>query len=253
MPWPRRLFDRLVVGPVQSVMEARILAGPGRLMITSRHTFRRFEQQGRLASTMALLPVPVDADRFSPPVQEPASGVIGFAARINDPRKNVPLLLSAFARARAVQSNLRLRLTGEPGTVLCAALDRLGIAAAVEFTGTLPDAALPDFYRSLDVFVIPSRQEGFGIVGVEAMACGVPVIATRCGGPEDFVTDGRTGFLTGHDEVEISRRILEVVGDRGLRRRLSEGARALAAAEFSQRRFGQTLENESRVLWREAL
>lgn len=253
MPLPRRLLDRMVVGPVQARMEKQILAGPGRLLVTSRHTFRRFERMGRPAPTMALLPVPVDTTQFAPPPGEAAAGVIGFAARINDPRKNVPLLLSAFARARQARPELRLRLTGEPGGELRKMLGRLAITDAVEFTGTLPASALPDFYRSLDVFVIPSHQEGFGIVGVEAMACGVPVISTRCGGPEDFVVDGRTGFLTAHDEVDISRRMVEVVADRALRRRLSAGARDLVVAQFSRERFERTLDEASRAVWGEAL
>ncbi len=245
MPWPRRVFDRAVVGVVQGAMEGRVLAGPGRLMVTSRHTIRHFERLGRSSATMDLLPVPVDGARFSPAPVPAAPGVIGFAARINDPRKNVGLLLAAFAHARKTLATLRLRLTGEPAPELRALSQRLGVGDAVEFTGALPDAALPDFYRSLDIFVIPSRQEGFGIVGVEAMACGVPVISTRCGGPEDFVADGRTGFLTGHDEHEIGRRILEIVQDRPLRRRLSDGARAAALAEYSPARFERTLEQAS--------
>ncbi len=253
MPWARRVLDRAVIGPVQAVMEKRIISGPAHLMVTSRHTFRHFERMGRASSSMAMLPVPVDADRFSLPSREAETGVIGFAARINDPRKNVPLLFSAFARARAVRPDLRLRLTGEPGPELSSMLDRLGIVGAVEFAGVLRNEALPDFYRGLDVLVIPSRQEGFGIVGVEAMACGVPVISTRCGGPEDFVIDGQTGFLTDHDEIEVGRRILEVVGDRRLRRRLSEGARSRAVADYSAQRFEDTLDAASRAVWGEAL
>lgn len=253
MPWPRRLFDRMVVGPVQAVMEQRILAGSGRLMVTSRHTFRLLERMGRAASTMALLPVPVDVERFSPPERASEVGVIGFAARINDPRKNIPLLLEAFACAHAALPRLRLRLTGEPSAELRANVSRLGIGEAVEFMGNLPDSALPDFYRSLDLFVIPSRQEGFGIVGLEAMACGVPVVSTRCGGPEDFVIEGRTGFLTGHVRDEIARRIVETISNRALRRRFSEGARTLAVAEFSTERFEQTLNNASYAVWGESL
>ena len=55
---------------------------------------------------------------------------------------------------------------------------------------------LRDMYRSLDVFVLASHREGLALVGIEAMACGVPVVSTRCGGPEDYIKDGVTGYLS---------------------------------------------------------
>jgi glycosyltransferase involved in cell wall biosynthesis len=253
MAAPRRLFDRCVIGPVQTAMERQILTGPGRLLVTSEHTRRRFAERGRPLSRTRLMPVPVDTDRFRPPVQAAAAGVIGFAGRIADPRKNIPLLIDAFARARTWSAGLRMRLTGEPTEALRAECRRLGVAAAVEFVGNLSDAALPNFYRSLDIFVIPSRQEGFGIVGIEAMASGVPVISTRCGGPEDFVVDGRTGYLTDHDAVEIADRIVELTNDRLLREHLSRAARQTAVEEYSLARFEGTIEAAWRDVWQEAL
>jgi glycosyltransferase involved in cell wall biosynthesis len=252
MPRLRRVLDRLVVDTVQSAMERRILHGRGHLLVTSRHTKRLFQGMGRSAA-MDLVPVPVDPVRFHPPEQEAPAGTIGFAGRITDPRKNLPLLLDALVLVRVRHPAIRLRLTGTPDNQLRAAVATRGLTGAVEFVGSLPEALLGDFYRSLDVFVIPSRQEGFGIVGVEALACGVPVISTRCGGPEDFVIDGRTGFLTDHDPQEIAQRIVEVVGDRALRRRLSEGARALVLAEFSPNSFESSLGNAWRAVWGEAL
>lgn len=253
MAAPRRLFDRAIVGPVQGAMERRILAGPGRLLVTSEHTLRQFAQMGRARDLMDRLPVPVDPERFRPPAVAAAPGVVGFAGRIADPRKNVALLLRAFARARQSRPGLRLRLTGEADAALRTAAAALGIADAVEFVGMLPESELAGFYGGLDLFVIPSRQEGFGIVGIEAMASGVPVISTRCGGPEDFVIDGQTGFLTAEDPEEIARRILELAEDRSLRARLSAGARAAAVAQFSPQSFIATLEKASRDVWGEAL
>jgi glycosyltransferase involved in cell wall biosynthesis len=253
MPLPRRTFDRLVVGPVQAAMERRVLRGPGRLMVTSGHTRRLFAAMGRAARDMDALPVPVDPERFHPPATPARPGTIGFAGRITDPRKNIPLLLDALQIVLPTHPDLRLRLTGAPDDALRDAVRRRGLSGAVEFAGMLAAADLPAFYQSLDVFVIPSRQEGFGIVGVEALACGVPVVSTRCGGPEDFVRDGATGFLTGHAAHELATRIVEIVRDRALRDRLSAGARALALAEFSPARLVQTLETASQRVWGEPL
>ncbi len=252
MPSVRRLFDRAIVGPVQAMMERQILAGPGRLMVTSGYTRRRFAAMGR-DRDMDLLPIPVDHRRFQPPPSPAPVGVIGFAGRITDPRKNLTLLLDAFALARHRRQDLRLRLTGTPDAALRAAVERRHLNDSVEFVGVLPEADLPEFYRRLDVFVIPSSQEGFGIVGLEALATGVPVISTRCGGPEDFVIPGETGFLTDYDAGEIASRIVEIVDDRQLRQRLSEAGRALAAAKFSIERFVGTFEAACSATWGESL
>lgn len=253
MPLQRRLFDRAVIGPVQAAMERRILNGPGRLQVTSEHTRRHFADMGRPLSATQLMPVPVDTNRFTPPSVAPTAEVIGFAGRIADPRKNITLLLEAVARARETHPGLRLRLTGTPTDSLRALVMRFGLKEAVEFAGMLPEAALPDFYRSLDLFVIPSHQEGFGIVGIEAMACGVPVISTRCGGPEDFVAHERTGFLTGFDAGEIALRISSLVADRERRRQMSLASRDTAVAGYSLKRFERSIEEAWAAVWREAL
>ena len=59
-----------------------------------------------------------------------------------------------------------------------------------------------------------SAQEGLGISGIQAMACGVPVVSTRCGGPEDYVIDGKTGKLAGNTPEELADAIAWIVADR---------------------------------------
>jgi glycosyltransferase involved in cell wall biosynthesis len=54
---------------------------------------------------------------------------------------------------------------------------------------------IPELYRKCDVWIMPSTSEGFGMPGIEAAACRCPIVSTRCGGPEDYVVDGTTGYL----------------------------------------------------------
>jgi glycosyltransferase involved in cell wall biosynthesis len=80
-----------------------------------------------------------------------------------------------------------------------------------------------------DVFALPSLHEAFGLVYLEAMHCGLPVIAARPGGHEDYLTDGRTGFLVPQEDSEALLHALErLVGDRALRLAMSEHNRSLA-------------------------
>ena len=141
---------------------------------------------------------------------------------------------AAIARAR--------RVDGWFGYVYA---DRLDIA------GPVPFAALPDFYRSLDVFAISSWQEGLSVTGTEAMACGATVVSTRCGGSEEFVLDGETGRLSGFEPADFAGRLLEALDDAAGPRRLAEAGIGHIRAHFSQAGFEETfLEHFSRTFAR---
>jgi D-inositol-3-phosphate glycosyltransferase len=88
-----------------------------------------------------------------------------------------------------------------------------------------PQSRLADFYAAADVTLVPSRSESFGLVALEAQACGTPVIAAAVGGLRFVVHDGRTGFLVeGHDPSDHADRLLRVLGDPELARRIGEQA-----------------------------
>jgi glycosyltransferase involved in cell wall biosynthesis len=93
---------------------------------------------------------------------------------------------------------------------------------------------LPALLAQLDVFVVPSHQEGLCIAALEAMACGVPVVTTRCGGPEEFVVDGQTGYQTDSNAEALASTLARILTDGDSRRRLGEGARRLVETSYSQ-------------------
>jgi glycosyltransferase involved in cell wall biosynthesis len=86
----------------------------------------------------------------------------------------------------------------------------LELESVVEFSGAYVRSEFAEALSLSDVFVLASRRETFGVVYIEAMACGVPVIATRCGGPEDFV-NGLNGLLVPVEDVEsLAKAMLEI-------------------------------------------
>jgi glycosyltransferase involved in cell wall biosynthesis len=102
--------------------------------------------------------------------------------------------------------------------------------------------ALVDTYRGASVFVLSSNEEGQGIVVVEAMASGLPIVATSCVGPSELITDGDEGLLTPVGSVEgLADAIVRISADRDLRRRMSDAARCRAVREFSLDRAGARL------------
>ena len=102
--------------------------------------------------------------------------------------------------------------------------DRLGID--VQFRGAAPQEALPTYYNAASVLVVPSHYESFGLVAVEALACGTPVIASMVGGLPTVIRDGENGLLVPWRRPEaFAERIERVLDDASLRGMLSANAR----------------------------
>ncbi len=161
------------------------------------------------ANTVEVVPCGVNLDLFQPIPRPAARRKIGaalddplllFVGRIA-PEKGLDRLLSAFAR---LQHRPRLRAvivggegSGDPGLQQMHALaQRLGIAARVQFVGRVEQPELPFFYSAADTLVLPSSYESFGMVALEAMACGTPVVATPVGAMEELLCSGESGRLS---------------------------------------------------------
>jgi len=153
------------------------------------------------------------------------------------PIKGHLVLLRAFARALAELPGLRLDIAGRgplaPG--LKALARELGIAGSVRFLGQVvpPQRAIED----VSVVVVPSLGEGFGMVALEAMERGRPVIATRIGGLEDIVRDGETGILVPLTDVDaLTTAILRLARDPDLAARMGRAGRARMIERFPEHR-----------------
>lgn len=110
------------------------------------------------------------------------------------------------------------------------------------FIGKVQLEQLKGFYSRADVFVMPSRQEGFGIVFIEAMAFGKPVIAGDYGGAPEIVQDGVTGFLVNPDDLEgLTCRLIQLLQDGALRKKMGEAGRKRVEENFSVVRFEERL------------
>ncbi|MBO5998747.1 MAG: glycosyltransferase, partial [Lachnospiraceae bacterium] len=132
-------------------------------------------------------------------------------------RKGYDVLLRAFARVlRICGTDVKLTIIGEGEEhgALFSLTRSLDISGSVDFAGRLDRFSMVELYRGADAFVLASRQETFGVVYIEAMAMGLPVIATSCGGPEDFV-DGSNGFLVPvEDETALTDAMVKMIAGR---------------------------------------
>jgi glycosyltransferase involved in cell wall biosynthesis len=136
----------------------------------------------------------------------------------------VPYLLQAFARLRHPKK--RLRLAGHLEPCLKQVLRRLPMDG-VELLGPVPRAELTRLMQRSHVLVLPSIEDGFGLVMAEAMACGCPVIASTNTGGADLFTDGSEGFLVPiRDPQAIAEKLQDLADDSGQHGRMSAAARA---------------------------
>jgi D-inositol-3-phosphate glycosyltransferase len=117
----------------------------------------------------------------------------------------------------------------------------LGVSQLIQWEGAVDHEELPRYYRAADVTVMPSTYESFGLVAVESMACGTPVVAARVGGLQATVQDGVSGFLLAErDPSQYAERIGALLSDPGLRDHLGEAARH-RAEHFGWRHVAQQL------------
>ena len=104
--------------------------------------------------------------------------------------------------------------------------DDLGVRHKVLFVGHVGERELKDYYKKATVVVMPSRQEGFGLVFLEAMAFGKPVIGGDVGGTPDVIVDGETGFLVKYGDVDtLAERLIRLLNDRDLCKRMGAAGR----------------------------
>lgn len=162
-----------------------------------------------------------------------AGPVLTFVGRLHA-QKDIATLLHATARLREEWPGIHVLLVGagpEEDALRCLARD-LGLQERVSFTGGVADV-IP-YLDATDVFIHPSRAEGMPGALLEAMACGLPCVATRIGGTEDVITDGEDGFLVPPGDVRsLGAAIARLLKDPVLARRLGAQARATVEARFT--------------------
>lgn len=130
--------------------------------------------------------------------------------------------------------------SGELENNIRAQIARLSLASRVKLLGAKPHSEIPKYLAESDIFIRPSISEGMGNSFIEAMAAGIPVIATPVGGIVDFLTDRETGvFCEVRSPASIARAVTLLIDDRALRERVISNARALVASRYDWNRIAE--------------
>lgn len=222
--------------------EHQVIAGADALVAATEH---ERDLMARLydadTSHVHVIPLGVDTNTFQPLEKHLARQVLGlngerlllFVGR-PDPLKGLEVLISAASQLDEPEGVRVLVVGGDGGNAegfqrahdLAAQLD---MTERVDYHGSVAHDRLPYYYSAADVCVIPSYYESFGLVALESMACGTPVVAARVGGLRSTVQDGETGYLIPwHCPEPYAERLELLLDNEMLRRALGNRARAAA-------------------------
>jgi D-inositol-3-phosphate glycosyltransferase len=188
--------------------ERAIVATADRIVVASAHEKGQLIRlYGASDRRVAVIPCGVNLDRFRPQDRAaaraaldlpPESSIVLFVGRL-EPLKGVEILIDAIAELEDTTPDLVIVGGDQRASSYMAGLkaqaERAGIGDRVRFVGAVAQESLPAYYSAADVCVVPSYYESFGLVALEAMACGTPVIASRVGGLTGTIRDGESGYL----------------------------------------------------------
>jgi glycosyltransferase involved in cell wall biosynthesis len=176
----------------------------------------------------------IDRERFGFTGPVPGGAAV-FVGRLT-PEKDVPTLLRAAAIVAARRPSFRLKIAGAGPCAadLAALTGRLGLDSAVEFLGEVRD--VPALFRGASVLVLSSLTEGLPLTVLEAMSCGLPVVATRVGGTPEAVADGVSGLLVPPgDPARLAEALLRIDGDPEMGHRMGHAGCRRVAGLFDVR------------------
>jgi glycosyltransferase involved in cell wall biosynthesis len=177
-------------------------------------------------------PMPVATDRFAPGSSRNGQHLL-FVGRLND-QKGVDHLLHALASMKTAAASLDIVGDGPNREALKQLAQQLGVASRVRWHGQLSQSALPSLYQRAAAVVIPSIDEGLGLVAVEALLCETPVVAFDSGGLRDVIQHEKTGLLVKPgDRAALARALDDLLARDGRGSQLGRAGRLYALSAFA--------------------
>jgi D-inositol-3-phosphate glycosyltransferase len=240
--------------PLRLIAEERVARDADRTLVLTCGEARLLHQAyGLSGAKLTVVPAGVDLERFQPAVRVATPRPAGppkllFVGRLQ-PLKGPDVAVRTLAEVRRTLPDARLRIiggvsgsgAGPTGPVgLRALAHELGIAEAVELLPAIDQRELAAHYRAADVVLVPSRSETFGLVALEAQACGIPVVAAEVAGLEAVVGRGGT-LVPGHDPADHAAAALAYLTDPELAAAASAAGLATARAASWERTVDRLL------------
>ena len=226
--------------PLGTAFTRRILQACAQVTTVSQALRQAAIQLGAPAERIRVISNSIDLARFTPPVLTSKEPLILFVGSLIK-RKGVETLIQALPQVLAVCPEYTLVLIGEgPEELSLKQLaDRLGVAERVRFVGFLPQRDVQSWMQRARLFVLPSLEEGQGVVSLEALASGTPVVGSAVGGIVEVVNDSVGRLVPPAEPAALASAIIAILTDPEQWARLSINARQRMEAHYSGERIGQ--------------
>ena len=216
------------------------------IFVPSEFARRSFIEMGVPAAKVKTIPYGVRLERFRPTKERSKESFEVLFAGTVSLRKGIPYLLEAFRKLR--HPHKRLRLAGPVEPAVATLLSRQ-ILDGIEVLGRMPQLRLAEYMSRSHVLVLPSIEDGFGLVMAQAMACGAVVVSSENTGGPDLYADGIEGFVIPiRDSEALSRRLQQLADDPELRLRMSEASLHRVAQHGGWHDYGERCANHLREL-----
>ena len=245
---PYWLQERRAWNPVRLWLAGRILPRADAIRVVSSPVSARVRKRWRIPGEhITTIPVPVafETDPESEELEvrcrvlaDPSSKLVLFVGRLCY-QKNLPGLFAVIEGVLDSRPDTESVLVGDgPERAYVAARAAALDTNRIHVMGNVPYHEIPQYYEAADVLILPSLYEGFGRVVLEGYLFGTPAVATRCGGPEDIIRDGETGFLTSIQDMEgFSDRVLWLLDHPGVARDMGHRGTELVQREFAPQKL----------------
>jgi glycosyltransferase involved in cell wall biosynthesis len=220
-------------------MQMRVARAMPRIVTVSENSKKDIvAQMGVREEQLHTVAVGVDQDIFQPmPALRRIPGRIICTTSSDVPMKGLTPMLEALAKVRTDHPDAHLVCIGKPkqNSVIPGVIARLGLSDAIEFVSGVTTERIVELYAEAELAVVPSLYEGFSLPAIEAMACGVPLIATTGGAlPEVVGTSEETGILVAPNDPEaLAAAIRRMLDDPELRDRIGEAGRVRVLDRFT--------------------
>lgn len=211
----RYIIDR-VANKKMLQIEKHILESSSFIWALSNYSKKEFEKiTQKQTSNILCCGHPIDCNSL-PTLAAKEENIIIAVGRFSDPRKNIDMLLRAFSKISRSIPNAKLYVVGKtPEYNRIKQFIKLPFFQNVIFTGQVSARDLESLYQRASLMLMTSYQEGFGIVGLEALLHGTPIIATNCGGPADYIINDLTGYLVEiNDDEEMARKSISILSNK---------------------------------------
>ena len=232
---------RAAKGKTGAALTREAVSRCDRVTVVSRALARRAVEIGVPEGMIEVIPMGVDTTSFTPAARDAREPWIVFTGSLI-PRKGVRYLIEALPDVFRARPEYRLAILGDgpDEPELRRLAETLGVADRVVFAGFLPQEAVRAWLQRARLFVLPSTEEGLGVVMLEAMACGTPVVASRVDGIPEAVTEREGRLVPPADPAALAVAMIEALDDGGWEA-LSCAARERAVDAFRLEPYRSTL------------